>query len=256
MNKIKVLDYGFIKLIDHMGSDKRIVDAARVSTGTASKTIKEDVKLINYLMEHQHTSPFEQVEFTFHIKAPIFVARQWFRHRTGSFNEISGRYSILKTEFYIPEKDRIKGKGKLNKQGSEGEVDDICKDTWLTSLKINKIKIEDQYGMANEFGISNELARIGLPLSTYTQFYWKVNLHNLFHFLKLRMDAAAQYEIREYANVIYSLIKEIVPISSQAFENYVLEARTFSKEECVLIRKYLFGLQDPNIQKIKEKLSI
>ncbi len=154
-SEIKVLDHGFVKLIDYMGNDLSIVNAARVSTGSDSKSPKQDSELIRYLMRHQHTSPFEMVETVWHIKLPIFVARQMIRHRTAGVSEISGRYSVLNTEFYIPEPDRIKGKGKINVQGSEGEVDPLFKDTWLESIGRNFLVAEDLYSMANSFNISN-----------------------------------------------------------------------------------------------------
>jgi len=181
--RIDCLDHGFVELVDIMGSDERILQAARTSTQKSSKSAEQDRELMRYLMRNQHTSPFEFVEILFDVKLPIFVARQWIRHRTASVNEVSGRYSILKTEFYTPEKERIKGKGKINKQSSEGEVSEIEKDTWLESLERHYQDESDLYDMGNSFGISNELTRINLPVSTYTQWYWKIDLHNLFHFL-------------------------------------------------------------------------
>lgn len=229
--EFKILDYGFVKLIDVMGNDTSIVQSARVSTGKSSKSPEEDRTLIRYLMRHHHTSPFEMVETKWIIKLPIFVARQWIRHRTASVNEVSGRYSILNNEFYTPEKDRIRGKGKINKQSSEGEVEDIFKINWLNSIDEMYSKDADLYNMANSFGISNELARISLPVSTYTSWVWKIDLHNLLHFLKLRLDPHAQYEIRVYAEKIAEILKEIVPVTYEAFEDYILNAVTFSRQE-------------------------
>lgn len=238
---IKVLDYGEVELIDYMGSDSRIAQAARVSTQkhTQKIDVEKDRTLIRYLMRNKHTSPFEHVEFEFRIKLPIFIARQWIRHRTANVNEISGRYSILPTEFYKPDIERIKGKGKMNKQGSEGELDERLKDDWLWKLSEEYVSDTQLYNMANSFNISNELARISLPLSTYTEWYWKIDLHNLFHFLELRLHPHAQWEIQEYAKVLYEIIKPIVPLACEAFEEYRLNARTFSKTEMDALKKLL-----------------
>lgn len=229
----KVLDYGEIELIDYMGDDKRICSSARVSTrkDKEEKTLKDDKNLIFYLMKNGHTSPFEHIEFEFRIKTPIFIARQWMRHRMASYNEISGRYSILPTEFYTPTIDRIKGKGKINKQGSEGEINEDIKTAWLQSLEEIYSDDQDLYEWANDENISNELARITLPVSTYTEFYWKINLHNLFHFLKLRLHEHAQWEIQEYAKIIYEIIKPIVPVACEAFEEFELYGVKLSRTE-------------------------
>jgi thymidylate synthase (FAD) len=240
MEKINVLDYGYVEYIDHMGSDQRIVDAARTSTGLDIVVDeKRNRQLIRYLIRHKHTSPFEFAEVTFKLKLPIFVMRQLIRHRTANVNEISGRYSELKTEYYTPEPDRIKGKGKFNKQGSEGEVDDLHKDTWLESLGRHFSDETDLYDMANSFGIANELTRISLPVSIYTECFFKMDLHNLMHFLKLRMDKHAQWEIRVYGEAIYSILKELFPLTMEAFDDYILNARTFSKNEMEIIKKLL-----------------
>lgn len=219
----KILNNGFIDLVKYMGDDNFICDVARHTTQKKSKTQEDNKKLIEYLIKNDHTSPFEFVEFVFYIKAPIFVARQWFRHRTGNYSEISGRYTTLETEFYIPDLKRIKGKGVFNKQGSEGEIDDILKEEWVIQLQNFFDQSKKIYELANKFNISNELARINLPLSTYTQFYFKTDLHNLLHFLKLRMDSHAQWEIQQYANAIYEFIKPIVPYTIEAFEKYKIK---------------------------------
>lgn len=234
-NEKKMLDKGFVKLVDYMGSDKDIVNSARVSTGilTSAKeqATEKDEKLIRYLMRHRHTSPFEMVELKFHIKTPIFIARQWVRHRTANINEKSGRYSQLNTEYYVPDKDRIKSKGKINIQGSEGDVPLEYKDEFINTINTINEKITDYYDEFNSKDISNELTRINLPLSIYTEFIWKIDLHNLLHFLKLRMDENAQYEIRVYANAIYDIIKPLFPYTIKAFEDYILNSVTFSKNE-------------------------
>jgi thymidylate synthase (FAD) len=238
--RINVLDYGYVELLDYMSSDTDIAQAARVSTQKESKGVEADKQLIRYLMRHRHTSPFEMCEFKFCMKMPIFVARQLVRHRTASINEISGRYSILTNEFYTPTKERIKGKGTVNRQGSEGEVDDILKVTWLESLERHYSDEADLYEMANTFGISNELARINLPLAQYTEWVWKIDLHNLFHFLGLRMDSHAQWECQQYANAIYSLVKDIVPISCEAFEDYQFNSKTLSAQEWNMLRDIIY----------------
>jgi thymidylate synthase (FAD) len=214
----KVLDNGFIELISYMGDDNFICDVARHTTNKKAKTQNDNERLIEYLLKNDHTSPFEFVEFVFLVKAPIFVARQWFRHRTGSYSEMSGRYQVFEPEFYIPELDRIKGKGIFNKQGSEGEIDENFKKLWTTILKQQFEKIKNVYKFANDNNVSNELARIVMPLSTYTQFYYKTDLHNLLHFLKLRMDSHAQWEIQQYANKILELIEPIVPYTIKVFK--------------------------------------
>lgn len=244
--EIKCLDHGFVRLVDYMGDDHAIARAARVSYQKHDKEkSRKDENLIRYLMKHRHTSPFEMVEFLFHCKMPIFVARQWVRHRTASLNEVSGRYSQLSQERYQPDFERMQPQSKTNKQGSA--------DDQLDHANIAKI----QRGMSNEtersfanyqeyidLGLARELARINLPLSTYTEWYWKMDLHNLFHFLKLRLDSHAQYEIRVYAEAIYKIIKPIVPMACSAFEDYVVNAVTFSKHEYDVIRSYLINAKE------------
>ena len=247
MNKISVLDHGFVELIDVMGTDQSILQAARHSTNSINSNDKKDRELIRYLMRHQHTSPFEFAETIWSIKLPIFVARQWFRHRTGSFNEVSARYTILETEFYTPTKERIKAKGKFNKQGSEGEIDELLKNAWLDSLNRKFENDEQLYNMANSFEISNELTRISLPVSTYTLMFFKMDLHNLLHFFKLRLDKHAQEEIRQYAIVMYNIVKEHFPLTCEAFEDYILNGKTFSKQELNII-KNLININNLNIE--------
>lgn len=235
--EFKVLDKGFVRIIDVMGNDSAIVQAARVSYGEGTKTVREDRGLIRYLMRHRHTSPFEMVEFKFHIKLPIFVARQWIRHRTANVNEYSGRYSIIRDEFYIPESEEIRTQSQLNKQGRSNESisEDLASEI-ARKIENTQKKLYTEYEEFLKLNIARELSRINLPLSTYTEWYWKIDLHNLFHFLKLRLDKTAQFEIRKYAEVIAEIVKLIVPLSYEAFEDYILNAITFSKNELMFLR--------------------
>ncbi|GGN01760.1 flavin-dependent thymidylate synthase [Thermus composti] len=235
---IPVLDKGFVRLVDQMGDDRAIVQAARVSYGEGTKTVREDAALIDYLMRHRHTSPFEMVVFKFHVKAPLFVARQWFRHRTASVNEVSGRYSVLKEEFYEPETFRRQAKG--NKQASEGAFHD---EEALALLKGVEEEAYRAYQALLERGVAREMARMVLPLNLYTEFYWKQDLHNLFHFLKLRLAPEAQWEIRAYAKAIAEILKERVPLAWQAFEEHVLHGATLSRTEL----RALKGLLTPEV---------
>lgn len=228
MEEIKCLDYGFVRLVDHMGDDSSIVQAARVSYGTGTKTIQKDRGLIRYLMRNRHTSPFEMCEIKFHCKMPIFVARQIIRHRTANVNEYSGRYSVMKEEWYTPRELNIQSEE--NKQQSSNEKvyenEELCTGLSLTSYQAN-----DYYKVLLKKGVSREQARLILPLNQYTEWYWKIDLHNLFHFLKLRLDHHAQYETRVYAEAIARITKELYPVAYEAFEDYVLGSVTFSKNE-------------------------
>ncbi len=236
----KCLDRGFIRLVDFMGDDAAIVQAARVSYGKGTKSVTEDKGLIRYLMRHRHTSPFEMVEFKFHVKLPIFVARQWIRHRTANVNEYSGRYSEMKDEFYIPEPEQIRPQTALNKQGRAAEPmnSEDTAEIIKRYQKIQKLLFED-YSSLLETGLARELARINLPLSTYTEWYWKIDLHNLFHFLRLRLDVHAQYEIRVYAEAMAKIVKEIVPVAFEAFEDYILNRFVFSALEAKVLKKMI-----------------
>lgn len=199
--EFRCLNAGFVRLVDYMGSDEAIVQAARVSYGKGTKAVNEDRSLIRYLMRHAHTTPFEMVEFKFHIKLPIFVARQWIRHRTANVNEYSGRYSVMKDEFYIPDPDAIHFQNLRNRQGRRtDDVPSELRGRVLQILTTSQKQLYGEYEKMLEEDIARELARINLPLSLYTEWYWKIDLHNLFHFLRLRMDDHAQYEIRVYAN--------------------------------------------------------
>jgi len=222
-----------VKLVEFMGSDSSIVQAARVSYAAGTKSVNDDRGLIRYLMRHKHTTPLEMVEFKFYIKCPIFVARQWLRHRTASVNEVSGRYSILPEEFYMPE--HLRFQSKINKQGGEEEMEG----DGLLLLK-QKASCDLAFHTYSELlnkGCSRELARSHLPLSTFTEFFWKINLHNLLHFLALRMDSHAQKEIRDLAMEVYELIKPAVPLVCEAFEDYVLGSVTLSRLEVEAIRE-------------------
>lgn len=221
-----------VRLVDHMGSDSAIVQAARVSYGEGTKTVNEDRQLIRYLMRHWHTTPFEMVEFKFHVKVPIFVARQWLRHRTASVNELSARYSIIKDDFWIPSEYR--SQSSTNKQGSsDTSFEDPS--ARMSQLQSSDAAFQIYDGLVTR-GISRELARVHLPQSTFTEFYWKINLHNLFHFLRLRMDSHAQQEIRECACQMFELIRPIVPISCEAFLDYRLNSMALSGPEMRAIK--------------------
>jgi thymidylate synthase (FAD) len=225
-----VLDHGFVRLVDYLGGDARIVAAARVSYGPGTKSVREDKALIHYLMRNLHTSPFEQVILTFHAKMPIFVARQWVRHRTARLNEISGRYSVMADEFYLPAVDQIRKQSKRNKQGRAPE--DLPRELQERALEILKRDQASAYASYEELlrdDIARELARINLPLTLYTQWYWQIDLHNLFHFLRLRLDKHAQYEIRQYAEVMAQMAKAVAPIAFEAFEEHILYAARLSK---------------------------
>lgn len=257
--EFKVLDKGFVRLVDYLGSDSRIVQAARVSYGEGTKTFRQDKGLITYLMRNQHTSPFEQVNFTFHVKMPIFVARQWIRHRTARVNEISGRYSVLTDEAYIPDSEHINFQSEDNKQGRSTEILDPAIVEQVKDLLANDQKRAfETYHTLLDLGIAREIARIDLPLSLYTQWYWQMDLHNLFHFLKLRLDSHAQYEIRAYAEVILDMVRAVCPLACEAFETLILHGKSFSSAEIEAIKSMLNGNECPltgrALQIFEEKL--
>ena len=241
-----VLDKGFVRLVDYLGSDSRIVQAARVSYGEGTKTFRQDKGLIAYLMRNDHTSPFEQVNFTFHIKMPIFVARQWIRHRTARVNEISGRYSVMADEAYIPAMEHINLQSEDNKQGRSDEPMDPAVQAKIAQLlDADQKRAFDTYHELLDLGLAREIARIDLPLSLYTQWYWQMDLHNLFHFLKLRLDSHAQYEIRVYAEVVLSMVRAVCPIACEAFETLVLNGQRFSSAEMDAIKVMFEGKECP-----------
>ena len=219
--EFKVLDHGFIRLVDKMGNDDSIAQSARVSCGEGTKAIRTDEKLIEYLSKNKHGTPFEMVVFKFHVKLPIFIARQWMRHRAGTFNEISARYSEMKDCFYIPKMERIQAQSKINKQGSGEELSNVNKTlAYNIFLKASENAFNDYKELLN-LGVSRELARTVLSTSIYTEFYWKVDLRNLLSFISLRSDSHAQFEIREYSDAIFKIIKDIVPITCKAYTDNV-----------------------------------
>ena len=249
----EVLDHGFVRVIDYMGDDSAIVQSARVSYGKGTKQISNDKGLIKYLMRHRHSTPFEMCEIKFHIKLPIFIARQWIRHRTANVNEYSARYSILDKEFYIPSMENVAAQSTINNQG-RGEV--LSSDEAAEVISILKKDAEQTYAnyetLLNENpdgesidsskpGVARELARMNLTLNTYTQWYWKIDLNNLLHFLALRADAHAQYEIRVYADIMMDIVKKWVPIAADAFEDYRIGGTEVSAKEINLLKKLLKG---------------
>ncbi len=232
----RVLDKGFVRLLDYLGGDARIVQSARVSYQDGTKTVREDAALIDYLVRHKHTSPLEQVVLTFHLKMPIFVARQWLRHRTARLNEISGRYSVMRDEFYLPDAAEVRRQSVVNKQGRSD--DEVPVDLQQKTLELLQTGQADAYAGYQELldkDVARELARINLPLSLYTEMYWQIDLHNLFHFLRLRLDAHAQAEIRVYAEVMAELARTVAPLAYEAFEEHLLYAKTFSRSELELL---------------------
>lgn len=232
-----VLDKGFIRVVDYMGTDQSIVQMARVSYGQGTKTVNEDRGLIRYLIRNLHTSPLEGCELKLHIKMPIFVMRQWIRHRMASVNEYSARYSEMKDERFIPEHEEVLGQDKVNKQGSAGEISEDMVDRFIENLITSGEISYAQYKDALAAGVAREMARAGLPLNTYTECYWKMDLHNLLHFCKLRSDPHAQKEIRVYSDIIlHEIIKGWLPHVYEAFIDYVYEGKRFSRMEMEVIK--------------------
>lgn len=250
---IPILDHGFIRVMDYMGDDSSIVQAARVSYGKGTKKISEDQGLINYLMRHRHTTPFEMCEIKFHVKMPIFIARHWLRHRTANVNEYSARYSILDKEFYIPPIEQLAAQSTLNRQGREELLTGAEAQRVLTILKEDSSLCYDHYEeMLNEDpegnkkdpsrkGLTRELARMNLPVNCYTQFYWKIDLHNFLHFLSLRADGHAQYEIQVYGKAMIDILEKWVPFTYAAFMRYKVKGVPLSKEAYEIIKKKLRG---------------
>ena len=240
---VPVLDHGFVRVVDYMGDDGAVVQAARVSYGRGTRRALEDEGLIRYLMRHYHSTPFEMCEIKFHVKLPIFVARQWIRHRTANVNEYSARYSILDKDYYLPAPEQMAKQSTDNRQG-RGEVLDA--ETTARVMEMLRQDAEQTYGhyeemLNEETGLARELARMNLTLNTYTQWYWKTDLHNLFHFLRLRADSHAQYEIRVYAEAMMKLTEAWVPLSYKAFCDYRLGAVTFSARMLDVLKKILAG---------------
>jgi thymidylate synthase (FAD) len=239
---LPVLDHGFVRVVDYMGDDAAVVQAARVSYGRGTRKTSEDEGLIRYLMRHYHSTPFEMCEIKYHVKLPIFVARQWIRHRTANVNEYSARYSIMDKDFYLPAPEQMATQSSDNRQGRGAVLD---ADTATRVLALLRDDAEQTYGHYEEMldesgiGLARELARMNLTLNTYTQWYWKTDLHNLFHFLRLRADRHAQYEIRVYAEAMLETVKAWVPLSYNAFCDYRLGAVTFSAKMMDVLKKLL-----------------
>ena len=269
-NVYKIHDHGFVRLVDAMPSptdaeaptaDAAIVQAARVSYGSGTKTVREDAGLIDYLMRHRHTTPFEMVELKFHARMPMFVARQWIRHRTANVNEYSARYSVVKDCYYVPDVDICQGQSNTNKQGSEGqiaspevarrlimEMSDEAFHRYCILLQQKDYETTDKrFGddLAH-MGLSRELARMVLPLNYYTEWYWKVDLHNLFHFLSLRADSHAQYEIRAYADAMLEITEKIAPAATASFRNHRMNGMHLSGDEVDFLKSFIDVLQPDN----------
>ncbi|MEC7256777.1 MAG: FAD-dependent thymidylate synthase, partial [Pseudomonadota bacterium] len=241
---VPVLDHGFVRVIDYMGDDAAICQAARVSYGKGTKSVQNDEGLIRYLMRHWHSTPFEMCELKLHVKLPVFVARQWIRHRTANVNEYSARYSILDREFYIPAPENVAAQSAVNNQGRGDTLEGEAAARVLELLKADSTRAYDHYQeMIDEdgLGLARELARMNLPANIYTQWYWKVDLHNLFHFLRLRADSHAQYEIRVYAEALCNIVADWVPFAYRAFEDYRLGAVTRSAQMVGCLHRMLNG---------------
>ena len=250
---IPVLDHGFVRVVDYMGDDASVVQAARVSYGKGTKHQREDTSLINFLMQHRHTTPFEMAEIKLHVRLPIFVARQWVRHRTANINEYSARYSVLDKEFYIPAAENLAAQSRSNRQGRGTVLDGQEASHVLKLLRDDAERAYDHYlELLNEdnggntqdperHGLARELARINLSLNYYTQWYWKIDLHNLMHFIQLRIDPHAQYEIQSYADVLLDILQRWVPITAGAFREYRLGALTLSASAVRAVRERLTG---------------
>ena len=251
---IPVLDHGFVRVIDYMGDDAAVVQAARVSYGKGTKKISDDAGLINYLLRHRHTTPFEMCEIKYHVKLPIFVARQWIRHRTANVNEYSARYSVLDREFYVPEEDHLAAQSSSNRQGrgyilggkeAKRVLDILREDAQMTYDHYIEMLNESEEGNiidVSKEGLARELARMNLTLSTYTQWYWKTDLHNLLNFLSLRADTHAQYEIRVYADAMMETLRRWCPITFQSFSDHRVEGVTFSGKAIKVVRKLISGV--------------
>lgn len=238
---IPVLDHGFVRVVDYMGSDESIVQAARVSYGKGTKKVNEDQGLINYLMRHRHTTPFEMCEIKYHIKMPIFIARQWIRHRTANINEYSARYSLVEDTFYTPELKDICTQSTINNQGRGEVLDPKVAQGFRDTFESTSRECYKTYETMLESNVAREIARINLPLSTYTEMYWKIDLHNLLHFLSLRADSHAQYEIRVFAEALLETVKRWVPMTYDAFQNNRMNGAHFSQKALDVIKSLIEG---------------
>ena len=240
-----VLDHGLIRVVDYMGDDAAITQAARGSYGRGTKSVNTDEGLIRYLMRHWHSTPFEMCEVKFHVKLPVFVARQWIRHRTANVNEYSARYSILDREFYIPAPEHLSAQSSVNRQGRGELLEGAEAARVLDMLREDAMRSYDHYedmlSQDGQKGLARELARMNLPANIYTQWYWKVDLHNLFHFLRLRADAHAQYEIRAYADTMCDIVRDWVPFAYSAFEDYRLGGVQLSAKGVEVLKRRLAG---------------
>ena len=272
---LPVLDRGFVRVVDYMGDDAAVVQGARVSFGRGTRQVSGDRGLIRYLMRHRHSTPFELADLKLHVRAPIFVTRQWFRHRTASINEYSARYSVLEREFYVPAADAVAAQSSSNRQGRGEAMDEDAARRVIQILRDDASRAYDNYlWMLNESeegepadpsrqGVARELARINLPIGIYTQFYWKTDLWNLLRFLSLRADPHAQYEIRAYADAILDVVRAWVPIVHEAFEDYMLGATALSRPAMALLRAALaadgkidaaaFGLSGRELRELVEQ---
>ena len=242
---LPVLDHGFVRVVDYMGDDAAIVQAARVSYGAGTRKARDDAGLIRYLMRHWHSTPFEMCEIKLHVKLPVFVARQWIRHRTANVNEYSARYSILDREFYIPAPDALAAQSTVNNQGRGAALEGAEAARVLEILLADSARAYDHYeemlSTEGKQGLARELARMNLPMNIYTQWYWKTDLHNLFHFLRLRADPHAQYEIRVYAEAICEVVRDWVPAAWGAFADYRLGAVSLSATGVACLKRMLAG---------------
>jgi len=239
--KRPVLQHGYVALVDYMGNDGAIVQAARVSYGRGTKTVRDDRGLIRYLLRHRHTTPFEMVEYKFLVRLPIFVARQWIRHRASSTNEYSARYSVVPDEFEVPPPDEVRLQSTRNRQGRGGPLPKEVVERFRSDLERIAKESYVAYSAALDAGVARETARLVLPVAYYTQWYWKVNLWNLFHFLSLRLDAHAQEEIRLYAAELAGLARIVAPVAFEAFDEFMLEGVSFSRREQRALRALLEG---------------
>lgn len=241
-----VLNHGFVRLVDYMGDDAAVVQAARVSYGQGTRSVRDDRALIRYLLSHGHTTPFEMAEIKLHVKMPIFVARQWIRHRTASVNEYSARYSLLDEEFYLPSPAAVAAQSAANRQGRGETLEPAAADAVIGTMNVGARRAYAEYlellgEEGGEVGVARELARAVLPVSFYTQWYWKSDLHNLLRFLELRMDAHAQWEIRQYAEVIAGMVERWVPQTWEAFRDFRLQRTELSAAATAVVRRWLAG---------------
>jgi thymidylate synthase (FAD) len=239
--KHPVLSHGYVVLVDYMGNDAAIVQAARVSYGAGTKTVRDDRGLIRYLLRHRHTTPFEMVEIKFLVRLPVYVARQWVRHRTSSLNEYSARYSVVPDEYDLPPAEDIREQSRQNRQGRGGPLPTQVVEQFRNDLDRVSREAYDAYTRALEGGVARETARLLLPVAYYTEWYWKSDLHNLFHFLSLRLDPHAQEEIRKYAAVLAEITRTIVPVAYEAFEEFTLRSLSLSRREQEAVRALLQG---------------